>query len=362
MRPRVLPGANQTYSFTINQAVGGVAFVTTASGGLLQTTMLFNTRSELTALGGVECVSNPALKSVGGTVAGLAAGQTASIALGGASATASVNGAFTIPNAPVQATDLFAARVTFNLGTLTQVPDRFVLRRNINPAAGSTMPVVDFGSAESFAPATADYTFANANGDNITVSTGLYTSRGAAGFFSWGAFNNASTVRTVYGLPSAQTEAGDLHQVLGIAINGTSVRSVAQYNRELSARTYTFGPALGEPTVTPVPTSPYVRLRATGLFQPEYGDAVGISYTQSTTPSRAWAINASRGYTSNSATYELVLPDFTGVAGFDNTWALQSGSEVSWAISATKVENGGIGLFVEGYLFRSGSRTGSITP
>ena len=315
---RVLPGANQTYSFTINQNVGGVAYVDVDGSGGPLVVVLYNTRTELTGLGLAECVTNPLNKAVNGSVAGLGAGQRADVYLGLGTTSVPANGPFSITNVDDGPTDLFAARSVLDLGTFSQTPDRFILRRNLNPANNSTLPLLDFGAAEAFAPATATYTIANAGSDILTLTTGFSTSRGISGFFTFGPLTGGGAARTVYGVPLARTEAGDLHQVFVNAVAGTtSIRSAAQYNRELVNRTITLGAELMMPTISTITNSPYARLRAVGTFQADYPDAVGASFTQSAGAGRSWAVNASRGYLNNAAAYELALPDLSGAAGFN---------------------------------------------
>jgi uncharacterized membrane protein len=358
---RVLPGANQTYSFTINADRGGVAFVIDDGGSDFDVAMFYYTRAELTALGTAECQNNPGRKTLTGTVAGLGAGQSATVAIGTGTGTASLNGPVTVTNVLDGPTDLFAARTSLNIPTLSTVPSAFVLRRNVNLPNNGSFGTVDFNGAEAFAPATANYTIGNAGADNLTVTMGFSTANGASGFFAFGPLTGGGTTRPVYGVPSARTQAGDLHYVLAIAVSGTSIiRQVAGYNREMTDRTLTLGPVLAEPTVSTVATAPYRRLRATGTIPPEYNQAVGIAYTQSGGTGRSWTISMSAGYAGGTA-YDLEVPDLTGVAGFNASWGLVNGLATDWAVSASRVENNtGNGGPAENFRFFSGSRSGTL--
>ncbi len=361
---RVLPGANQTYSFTMNDTRGGVTYVFDGGGADFDVTTFYLTRDELQALGAAECVNNRATKTINGTVAGLGAGQTGTISVGSGSGTATVNGPVSITNVDDGTVDMIAVRAAIDIGTLSTTPDRLVLRRSVNIANNGTLPLVDFGSAEAFAPATATYTIANGGADQVAMATGFSTSNGTAGFFSYGPLAGAGGgARTVYGVPSARTQAGDLQYVQATAIEGTvGTRIVAQYNRELANRTLTLGPALNAPTITTLGAAPYPRLRAAGNWQGDYNQGNGVTFTQMANGGRTWSIASSFGYTAGAAGFELEIPDVTSASGFNTTWALQGGSATNWAVSASRVENAPIGAAVEGFRFRAASRQGSVTP
>jgi hypothetical protein len=358
---RVLPGANQTYSFTLNDTRGGVTYVLDDDGGTdFDVYTFYVSRAELTALGTSECDNNPATKTLTGTVAGLGVGQSANIAVGSGTGAAGVNGPFTVTNVADGLTDLLAARTTLDIPTFSTTPDRFILRRNLNLPNNGVIPALDFGGSESFAPATATYTIANAAGANLNVTSGFTTANGAAGFFTFGPPFAASATRTIYGIPSALTQTGDLHYVLANAITGTDViRQVAGYNRELTNRTLTLGPVLNAPTVSTVATAPYRRPRATGSWQTEYNQGIGMSFTQTAGGGRSWIVSVTSGYASG-ATYDLEVPDLSTVAGFNSTWGLQTGAATDWSISASRVDNSAPNEPTENFRFFAASRTGTL--
>lgn len=339
---RVLPGANQTYSFTINESVGAVAYVLPQDASGTAATIFQQSRAELIAAGTAECTSNPITKTVNGTVAGLNIGQSAYVGLAGSlTVVAAPLTAFTLTGVDDRLSDIVAARTSFDFGTLQTVPDRYLLRRNVNPAAGSTMPVLDFNGVEAFAPATATYTLANAGGDQVTVVGGFFTANGSAAYFALGALQGGAS-RTVYGIPSARTQAGDLHQVQAIATggNGATVRGVTQYNRELQDRTLTLGSNLNAPTFSTLASAPYQRYRAAGTFQAEYNQEITVSYQQTVGGNaRAWTIYASSAYLNGAASYALDIPDLSAVAGFNNSWGLQTGTATQYSASAFRTEN-----------------------
>ena len=362
---------NRVYSFTVDTR-GGVAYAIARAGGGTDVTVQYLSQAELVSGGTAECVFNRATKTLTGTVANVPAGATAYIGIGGALATVSGPATtYTAENVDDGITDITAIRSNFNFATFAITPDRGLLRRNVNYASGSAVPVLDFTGAESFAVASADYTVANASGEQVFLTSSFVTQNGFSGIFS---FPNVaaltSPTQKVYGVPLARTEAGDLHQVLVTTISGSATAStgriVTQYNRELVNRTITLGPVLTAPTVTSLGSAPYLRFSATSSWQSEYGESAGIGFTQQSANSNSWTISASRTYVgTGSSTFTLACPDFSGVAGFSTSWALGSAS-TTWAMSATGGFTGFTGSGVLGFgengSFRAGSRTGTVSP
>lgn len=361
---RVLPGANQTYSFTINSTVGAVAFVNRESGSNADVFVFQLSRAELQQVGLAECVNNPAVKTLNGTIAGLGIGQQASVGMGGGSTAGAItaNGPFTLTDVNDGRVDLVAVRSALDLGTFSLTPDRLILRRDLDLPNNGTIPLLDFGAAESFAPASAPITVANAGGDQVVITNAFVTQGGGFTSTLFTSVTGGAT-RTMYGVPTARTQSGDLHQLSVIAVNGTtSQRGVFQYNRELAARTITFGPALTTPTVSSLGSAPYPRLRAAATFQAEYGQGVGVTYTQTSGGGRSWTVTASPAYFAGASAYQLDMPDLTPAGGFDLSWALVGGVSTTWSVSASKVEDAPIGPFVENFRLMQASRTGTTTP
>jgi hypothetical protein len=352
---------NRVYSFTVG-ATGGVAYAIPRSGGGTDVTVSYLSQAEMTSVAANECVTNRATKSLTGTVANVPLGQVGGVGIGGANATAfgpATALAFTGVDDGV--TDLLGFRYAIAGNVFT--PDRGVLRRNVNYAAGSAVPTVDFAGGESFAVASAQYTFAGAGSDAVVVTNNFVTSNGVAASFLLGQLLGTGLgPRLVYGVPSANTQTGDLQQVLALTFNGSGAdstyRTIGQYNRTLVDRTMTFGPTMTAPTVTSLGTSPYARFSAAGSWPAQYGDGAGASFYQSTGATNQWTLTTSRNYTGLGATtWTLAIPDFSGVAGFNASWALAS-TTTSWSASVSSI-SGAVG---EGASFQAASRTGSIAP
>lgn len=363
----VSAGANNTYSFTIN-GVGGMAWVKPTTGGVADVTIWYGTAAQLTQFGQQECVSSPATKSLTGSFAGLTGAQTGSVSIGGgfAQSTIGVN-TFSVQNVANGSTDLLAYRSTQGLvgGVFATVPDKGVIRRGVNYAAGSAIPVIDFNGTESFTPASAQVTVNNAGSGLLQVFSSFQTGNGTIGGFTFGALVGGTNPFSVYGVPSNLTAAGDFHLVQAtsttIVNNAPSEsRSATQFNRELANRTLTLGPSLTLPTYATLSTTPYARIRATGNWQTEYGDQLFAYFQQPGGSSRNWTISVTRGYTGNGASYDFEIPDFTGLAGWNNTWGLVAG--VQTQIGAFAYSAGNATTTIEGLVALTAGRFGTYTP
>ena len=360
---RVLPSANNSYSFTINASTGGVAYATPVTGGVATVTTQLGLTTEIASSGAGQCASTRATKTVTGTFAGLAAGQTGTVYMGGGSAsTAGPGTTFTMTNAGVGAADLLATRSALDFQTFSTTIDKAILRRGLNPAPGGSIgPVLDFNSAEAFAPASATVTLANAGGDITQVFTNFQTANGASGTFFLTSLNGGAT-RTVLGVPTSKTQAGDLHAIFAAAsATDLSTRSLLKYNRDLTSQTITLGAVPSAVTISTAATSPYVRLRMQSTWQSDYADVFGGGYATSN-GARVWNFSVSRGYTGSGATFDFTLPDFSGVAGFSTSWGLVTGQQVAWASTATGFLTSLANGIVEGSTLRLASRSGNVTP
>ena len=408
---RVNPSASGTkFQFNITQAKAGVAYVTTTTSagvasasrslairlvGYLQRemllrnrptrvsayaarslatgfglTILYGSQTELSGRGANLCLPGSG-KTVNGTVAGVnaAQAQSASISLGPSTTSATPGGTFQLTEVPDGALDLVAARSTTNTTTFATSVDKMIIRRGVNAANNATLPVLDFGSAEAFDPVQANLTIGNLGTDIATVFTNYFT---AAGSGAAGATVGASILPsagpfTYYGVPAAKQIAGDLHLALAIAFpNLTTLdqeRIAALYFKDPTDRTVTLGAVLPAQTVSAAATAPYVRFRATGTIPADYGKLLDLEFTQSSA-ARSVSIFASESYLTGSSTYDITVPDFSGVAGWDNNWGPKTGSETDWSVSTFGFTGIGLGSLnpVEGATFKGAGRSGTITP
>ena len=332
-------------------------------------TIEYGTQAELKANGTGLCLTGGG-KTVNGTVASLSATQSAEITLGTASASASAaNTSFQLTDVPDGALDQVAARSTTNTTTFTTVPDKFIIRRGVNAAANSSLPVLDFGSSEAFDPAQANITIGNIGTDVGFVLTSYFTAAGssAAGASLSGFSLPSAGPFKYYGVPTAKQAAGDLHVAIAFAFPNLQTldqaRLAALFFKDPTDRTVTLGAALTVPTVNAAATTPYVRFHATGPIQAEYGDAINLEFVQSSA-GRNVSITATKAYLAGSGTYDLTVPDFSGVAGWDNNWGPKVGASTEWTATAYSISGIGFGSPnpVEGSTYKAAFRTGTFTP
>ena len=339
-------GTNNSFTFHFTSTKVGIAYVTTSATSGSDLTVVYATAAELQGVGGtttVGCTSGG--KSVNGSVANVGASELATISLASSSATVVGGSAntFQLTGLPQGTHDLIASRITQTISgsSISYALNRLIIRRNLDPANGSTLPVLDFAGSESFAPATANVTIGNLGSDQALAEAGLTTANGtSAGFF----FSSPSTATTLpyYGVPDAKLATGDLHSLTVFATppgsgSPSTSRVASLYFRSVTDRTVTLGSTLGVPTITTVATTPYLRLRAQLAAQSEYNRLAGIFYTQGSGASeRSVSVMMTAAY-AGTASYDLTIPDLSAASGWNNAWGLQPAVATNW----TEIEAGG---------------------
>ena len=332
--------------------------------------VFYGTQAEMNSQGTTQCLTGTG-KTVNGTVAGVTAPQSAMISLGTSFASPpSGTTTFQLTDVPDGALDLVAARSSTNLTTFQTVVDKLIIRRNVNATAGSTLPVLDFNAAEAFAPATANISIGNLGGDAAIIATSFVTATtGVAGASLFSGFGLGAGPFTYYGVPTAQQAASDMHFAFVAATpaseTATTGRFTGLFFKAPTDRTVTLGDNLPAQTISTAATTPYVRFRATGSITTAYNKFVEVTFSQSTAAVyRFVAIGATSGYLNNATTYDLTVPDFSGVAGWDNNWGPKTGVLTEWTVTAAGFS--GIGIVsptpVEGSTIQAAIRLGEITP
>lgn len=325
---RVVPDANGTVTFNGTAKVG-VAFVHEPTAGSFSTQVIYLTAAEAQPLNGVACIDELGSKTLNGSVAGVATGQSASISMSfQGQFVAPPSTTFTLTNLPTGALDLVASRTTTPTGG-TPAPDRLIVRRALDLASGATIPALDFGAAEAVAPATANLTVTGlVTGETNFASVSYMTNVNSATavsthHFLWNAQLTGSTA-AFYAAPASLTAAADLHSLSVNAgpTSGTEFRSASTYFKNSADKTVALGASLSVPTFTQPGTTPYVRFRGQLASQSEYGSMVVFDFTQ---PTRSATIEATAAYFGTTpTTWDLTIPDFSAVTGWSNTWGLQS--------------------------------------
>ncbi|MBV9881284.1 MAG: hypothetical protein JO180_12345 [Gemmatirosa sp.] len=331
---RVTPNASNVYTFGVG-ARGGVAYVT-RNGSAYDLTVLYAAASELAATTASRCGTDAPMgtKHLTGTVAGASATDFVTVSLGAASASviALQSSAFSLDSVADGPRDLVASRATFGGSAL--VPNKLIVRRNVNYANGSAIPTLDFGGSEAFDPVQRTITVNGLNGDEAFASVSFLTANGASAAFYAGAASAGGQV-PYYALPTSQLAAGDLHQVVVGASpttqNPTTSRLAFAYFRAATDRAITLGPSLAAAGVTSLGTAPYLRLGATLPSQAAYNGLASATFAQAT---RSATVMATASYAGGApATWSLQVPDLTA-AGFDATWGLRTGVAVNWTVTA----------------------------
>ncbi len=369
----VLPDAENKYAFDILSGRGGVAF-TVEPTGEATTQIRFGTQQELDLQGAGLCGAAGTGKTVNGTVANVGATDQAYVSLGGA--TTSLLGAtgtsFQLMDVPDGMVDLIASRSTLTIsGTSVGIEfNKGIIRRGLDPADGSTLPVLDFEAAEAFTPVDQNLTIDNLGGDGAQVTESFFTPSGATGTLYAETSMSASASRTFKAVPSSEVETGDLNVLTVSAwdsgvMQPTTTRTAVKFFNAAADQTLALGPALGTVTVSTAAATPYVMPRIQYTVQTGYGDFFSWAASQVNGASgRSLLISASSGYLAGASDFDVAMPDFTGVGSWDPAWALSSGVQVTWSFGAsgwTGTGGDGSGLpYLDGATSMSGTRLGTI--
>ena len=329
--------------FTANR--GGVAYV--SSGG----SDLVVAYGDLTELAMISCPLGT--KSINGSVAGLTAAEGSDIWLGVPLATANAQRRFQFRDVAEGQQDLFATRFTRD-GNGGQIANRLVIRRAQLFTSGSRLPTIDFASTESFAPAFATVSVANAD-DAPTV--GILS--------SW--HGQASTTLVMYGtapgpqlysaVPEDQLRPGELSSLQAFADGQTGVRSATEYFRAPTDRVVTLGPVLSTPVLTWPGAPAILRPRLQLPSQTEYGRMAYATYNQGALAVRVFVTSSWLGGT--PATWDIQVPDLSSVEGWNDAWGFTS-SNVLWYATAEGGVDRSLGDVVnDGDVFRTADFNGS---
>jgi hypothetical protein len=386
------PSDGLSFSFNLTQPTASLAIVSSEAGGYRMTYYHYSAQ-ELTARGANECAFHPGAttRTVTGTVTNVPSGYGSQVGMGWwfgstVGSASGGNASYNLINLPAGPLDLIGFRVNVNTGQF--VTDRGIIRRGIDPPPGGANAVLDFTGAESFALMPATWTFGNSGGQPFSVSQSYFTPGGSIGTLHVvPQVDNPASVRTVYSVPAASSQPGELHQVIAtvatslIAPPDRASRQIIAYARTLQDRTIDFGPPMPAPTVTVVPGAPAGRIRVQGTLPAEYDAGVAVDFLQTATV-RFATISATRAFLGAGSAYDLEIPDLSGVLGWDTSFALRTGSPVTWVASGggrpfdffdtrnllgtTRVRWAGAQTAVtaptDGAVYRTGRVSGSITP
>ncbi|MGQ0539120.1 MAG: beta strand repeat-containing protein, partial [Gemmatimonadaceae bacterium] len=263
-------GTNNVYSFTINTR-GIIAYVL-PSGNSTQLNVIYGTQAELTAHGAGLCLSTAPTKTINVTVNGVNAGEIGNVSMsGGAGAVIGGIGGNTVQlnNVVDGPRDLMGVRGALAGNAIT--PNSIVIQRDLNiPNNGSA--TIDF--ATGVAPVSRTVTIANLGAQEATFLGNFLSKNLTAANLSLSA-PGTSLTRTWFGVPDANTVAGDFHTQIVIATNAGSTsgpsRAIVVYNRLATNATLTLPVAITTPPmVTVASSSPYVTINSSWAVQAPY--------------------------------------------------------------------------------------------
>ncbi|MEO7963064.1 MAG: hypothetical protein ABIT38_04050 [Gemmatimonadaceae bacterium] len=300
---------------------GASSFRRASSLANWETEVVYGTSNELTTLGTDNCTDTRPTKTINATVAGVAAGETAQLSLGGASAfvTGGQTAAVQFQGVPFGTVDLVGTRAP-----LGDVPDKVVLQRNLNIPDGGALPAtIDFNSAQAFAPAMAIATVTNSLGDDLFLSSLFFTANGEAGFFAREQLFDTNVQRTWSGVPNNRLANGDLHGIFLFASPDftaqTTQRLLLQFTTSVANQTSPLGPNLDIPTATPLSVGSNPRFRFQGSLPLEYRSALNISIQDAVISANQYSISVTSGYLSiagSNSVFDVVMPDVGSLNGF----------------------------------------------
>jgi hypothetical protein len=247
-------------------------------------------------------------------------------------------------------------------------PAKVIVRRDLTPADGATLPPLDFSGAEAVNATVARLTFLNAGASPISAATWFSTGSDMGTIIGSPA---GSVIPDQYaGVPLALLDADDGHALQIIARDpvpraNNELRSVTLYFRAVIDRTVDLGPVISMPTITTLAGSPVIRPRAQVVRQSEYGDAISVLFQQNDEPpldatNRSVSVSYLREYfTTPPATWDLQVPDLSNVPGFDPAWGLTPGVPITWTVTGSSGNHGfEESAAAKGVVFRSSYRKG----
>jgi len=314
------------YDFAVGQPQIGIAFVRPQLGRIV-TDIRYYGLAEVTVAAAAECATNPAVgtKTLTGAIAGFATpDEVATVSMGrvASSVANAASPGFSINRVVDGALDLIAVRSDIAATSALRV--RIV--RGVNAADGASLGTLDLAGGTSFAPATGSLTVTAPNDGSITARNLFTTATGSGAGFSTTALS--SGLPTPYqGIPLDRLLATDLQQIQATQEVGTTLtRFLTRYTRGPGAVSMAMPADPGSPTIASVAGAPYARASVTAVIpQPVFNDRFVITFDQQAL-ARRWVITSTTAGRANPASLQFTMPNFSSVSGWQNSWALGSGS------------------------------------
>ena len=347
------------YTFTITKGKGGLAAVVPSNGGYTLG-VIYATTSEFAAESHydnqqVGCGS----KTVNGSVANVADGSYATVGIGYGNTVAGTSSSdFSIKGVPDGSRELVATMANSDDDRV----ERYIVRRDVNVQDGGTLDLLDFASNEAFDPASASLTVSGLGATNANIGSSLLGQARTETVNGFSAFAVNNETIGYDAIPTAKLLSDEVQLLFGTVSTSTEHIESGMYFRIVADRELAFGPTLSDATFSILSADPYLRPRVQLPGQSSYNGEVDVFYDQD---SRSAFIFQTAGYAGGlPATWDIQLPDLSGVAGFDGTWGLSASAGTSWSVTAY----GGRLLFLDasvppdGSTYRLAGRFGDNLP
>ena len=332
--------------FTVTSSKGGFA-----SADVDGVSVRYMTQSELIA-GPIDmCPLKVGLNTVTGTARHPNTAELYTYSLGGGTGTSTG----TAPNITINGVrdgvhDLVAWGSQLAAG-------RGYLSRDIAVPQVTSLGIVDLGGPNVFAVVRANVTVTGPIvGDALVQSMSYLTTAACTENFLYAqSFLGALSTQTL-GVPDAMQRPSDFHALTVTANRAGLLRSTTATFHSLANVTIPIQPVLANPTLATVSGGgPYLREQATFAAIPSgYNNSVSLRYTDGR---HIMQVRASIAYAGSNAPV-LAMPDLSGVAGWQNSFAYVTGAAGTWSASADG-SNGGAPC-TEGRVTYNATATGTM--
>ena len=322
--------ANAQGTFSFQAAERFTLAIVHQSGSSFSSEYLFAAPSDLEPLNGVSCIEREGTKVLNGSVSGVPAGSAAMITMANSFVypVAPTTG-WQLTGLPTGALDLIAHREL--IGATTVTPDRVIIRRAQDLVNNATAATLDFNANEAQNAAAHTFSASGLSTADETVYQLTFSTQTTRRHSLSTPVTFTSGAQTLHGIPGALTQSGDFHELEVFADRGTSYRGEVHYYRSPTTRSVGLGAVLHNPTLSTVSSSP-LRLRTQLPSQFEYGSFISVAHVQT---SREVFLTATNSYYGGTpVTWDVTIPDLTGVPGFPANARLQAGAGTDWFVDA----------------------------
>ncbi len=319
--------AGNVARFTIASSSGGFAYADNEN-----VIVRYMTQSEMTASPIDLCELRTGTNTVTGTAQHTTASEFFAYDLGGGVGTSATNATnITITGVRDGVHDLVGFGSQLATG-------RAYIARDIAVPPTTSLGVVELGGPNGFGVSRAGVNVVGpVNGDGLVQSMSYLTTAACTvnPLYS-NSFFGALSAQTL-GFPPSVQRPTDFHMMTVTANRIGQVRTTTLTFHTFANVTLTLPPLLTTPTLDVLP-GPYLRERATFSTIPAiYNSSISLRYTEGR---HVMQVTASIAY-AGSNNPVLAMPDLSGVAGWQNSYAYATGAAGSWSTSADG-SNGGV--------------------